>query len=93
MESHETEPTKEGKDLIDRWRSALEEQRRAESRLNSAQCEVSNATNALGKWLVPGDAVMQEKFCIWYGDSLIEAAKKDQNSFSVNVRKRGRSLS
>ena len=86
------EPTSDGKGFIDRWKDAQEELRRCKSALNSAECEVSNSTNALGKWMMPDDAATEEKICVWYGDSLIQVTKTAQNDYAVTVRKRGKAF-
>ncbi len=84
--------TREGKDHIERWQRAVAELAAAKGAVNRADCELSNATNALGKWLMPNDAKEGEKFCVWYGDSLIAAESKGNHSYTVTVRTRGRSL-
>lgn len=87
------EVTSKGKAHIDRWRAALSSLESAKSGLNRAECEVANATNALGKWLLPDDAKHGEQFCVWHGDSLIAATKVGDHDYAVTVRSRGRSLS
>lgn len=84
--------TKQGKELIERWKSADVSLNHAKSNLNRAECELSNATNALGKWLSPDDAKEGEQFSVWYGDSLITSESKGNMSYKITVRKRGRSL-
>ncbi len=84
--------THEGKAHIERWQRAVTQLADAKSAVNRADCELSNSTNALGKWLTPDDAKEGEKFCVWYGDSLIAAESKGNHSYAVTMRKRGRSL-
>ena len=86
------EPTKDGKDYIDRWTAAQEEVRRCKSSLNSAECEMSNSTNALGEWMMPNDAKNGEKFCVWYGDSMIQVVKQVNGDYDITVRARGKAL-
>jgi len=83
--------THEGKELIDRWRNTQKYLREAQEKVKKAELEVDAARDALGKWLTPDDARNGETFCVWYGDSLITAAK-NQNSYGVEIRKRGKSL-
>ncbi len=87
------EITHEGKAHIERWQRAITQLADAKSAVNRADCELSNATNALGKWLMPDDAMEGEKFCVWHGDLLIAAENKGNHAYVVTVRKRGRSLS
>ena len=86
------EPTRDGKDFIDSWKAAQEELRRCKLALSRAECEVSNSTNALGKWMMPADATTEEKICVWYGDSLIQVTKVAMNTYTVTVRKRGKAF-
>lgn len=92
------EVTLEGEQLVKSWRYAQERLAQAKSEVNRAECDVLNTTNALGRWLAPGDAKAGETFCVWYGDSLIQCfvryAPSDgvAGDFEITVRKRGRSL-
>jgi hypothetical protein len=88
----DSDVTREGIDLIDRWSRAVSQLEAAKNAVIRAECELSNATNALGKWLMPDDAKEGEKFCVWHGDSLIQAENKGNSRFAISVRKRGRSL-
>lgn len=89
-----TDPTKEGADLIERWKNAQKNVTRAEGELSRERCALSNAVNALGKWMLPNDAKDGERYCIWYGDSLIQVSreKTDGHDYKINARTRGRSL-
>ncbi|MEM6503920.1 MAG: hypothetical protein AAF711_00485 [Planctomycetota bacterium] len=82
------EPTSEGKRHIERWERSLQEVRRLKRELNKAECEVSNSTNALGKWLMPNDARVGEVIGVWNGNEIITAKKKDENNYDVDKRKR-----
>lgn len=84
--------SREGEDLVDRWQKAKISLKRAESSVSSAQCEVTNATNALSKFLLPKDATRGEKYCVWFGDSLIAAEVADVGDPIVTIRLMGRSL-
>lgn len=83
--------TSEGERLIKAWEGAIEDERRAKSALNSAECHLANSKNALGKWLVPSDAKEGEKFCVWYGDSLIQAELVRMGEYKLSIRSRGKS--
>lgn len=82
--------TKDGEDLIKRWKFAAERVRCLKRDLNLAETELLNSETALAKFLLPDDARIDEKIGIWYGDSLI-AAKCDINGHhSVELRTRGK---
>jgi len=82
--------TREGEELVARWKRAGLALERAESEVTKAQCERSNSTNALGKWLLPSDAKDGEQFCVWHGDSLLSATKNGDHDALVSVRTRGK---
>lgn len=88
----DSDVTREGRNLIDRWSRAVSQLKAAKNAVTRAECELSNATNALGKWLMPDDAKEGEKFCVWHGDSLIQAENKGNRHHAISVRKRGVSL-
>ena len=87
------EVTREGKELIERWEAANRAVKNIKSSLNRAECEARNAERALGRWLLPSDAVAGEVFNVWYGNDLIQVttaedyAQYNQN-FKVNMRRR-----
>lgn len=84
--------TREGDSLVRSWKHAQDRLARAKQEVNSAECELSNATNALGKWLMPTDAKDGETFAIWYVDSLVqvEKVKNGMHDFRLSLRARGR---
>lgn len=86
------QPTSEGKRLIDEWIGAQEHERQCRSALIRAECDRVNAMTALGKWMCPDDAKAWEKFCVWYGDNLIQVTVIDKvnANFEVTVRTRGK---
>ncbi len=90
--SESTDVTDEGKLLIDTWLDCQTNLERARSAVNSADCALSNAKNALGTWLCPTDANLGETFCVWYGSSLIQATFVSCGTYEITVRKRGRGL-
>jgi SLT domain-containing protein len=79
----------EGVQLLDRWERARTNLERINRKRNAADCELSNATNALGKWMVPDvpDA-MEEQFNIWVGNGLLSAKKVGQHDYKVEWRKK-----
>ena len=83
------EVTREVEAHIKRWKFATEQVASLKRQLNAAECELSNSTTALGKCLLPGDAQANEKFCVWYGDSLI-AARHNNGKHFVELRSQGR---
>lgn len=82
----------EGTRLIERWEQAQKSLERAKSMVNSAECELANATNELAKWMLPDDVQPGEKICVWHLDSLIqvEARKDGTHDAVVTIRTRGR---
>lgn len=88
--------TAEGDRLVKEWSLAQKRLERAKSELLSAECALVNTTNALGKWLMPPDAKQEEKFSVWYVDSLIQVEKLGNvtsNDYKVELRYRGREWS
>ena len=84
--------TSKGKELIERWKDASKGAESAKEKLIKAQRELQTAEEHLAHWLLPGDAKDGEKFCVWYGDSLITASESEETGYQVTVRKRGTSL-
>lgn len=84
------EVTRDIENHIKRWKFATEQVADLKQQLNKAECEMRNSETALAKQLLPGDAKANEKFCVWYGDSLI-AARHNNGSHFVELRTRGRS--
>lgn len=86
------EASTEGARRIERWEQAKKSLERAKSAVNSAECELANATNDLAKWMLPEDAKPGEKIGVWHLDSLIqvEASKDGMHDAVITIRKRGR---
>ncbi len=82
--------TRDVEDHIKRWKFAINNVANLKSKLSKAECELRNAETALAKCLLPGDANADEKFCVWYGDSLIAASHNSGRHF-VELRTRGQS--
>lgn len=83
----------EGEQLINRWQTAKQRLKNAKDVLGSAECELSNSTIALAKFLLPSDAKPGEKYCVWFGDALISAEiPLEGRDAKVEIRKRGESL-
>lgn len=81
--------TRDVEDHVKRWKLAAEQVRNLKRQLNKAECELRNSETALAKCLLPDDAMANEKFCVWYGDSLI-AARCNNGHDSVELRTRGK---
>lgn len=80
------QPTKETLDLVKNWTHSLRDVKQCKAALNSAECSLLNAENALGKWLTPKDAAAGEVFMIWIGDGIVSITKTDENSFKCQWR-------
>lgn len=95
MTDYTTTPNRDGADLIKDWLHAQERLRRAKSEVNSAECDVNNSMRALAKWMLPTDARAGEKFCVWFGDSLIQVEVMTEHNADpeVTIRTRGKSIS
>lgn len=78
----------EGVALIKRWDVARKNLERLRGQIASAECELANSQNELGKWMVPDvpDA-MEEQFNIWISNGLLSAKKIGQNDYQVKWRK------
>lgn len=83
--------TKQGQELIKEWISDVNTLKTSEQKIDNLRNHVSDSRNALGEWLCPGDAKVGESFCVWHGDSLIQATKRE-GGYMVVVRSRGKSL-
>ena len=57
--------------LITDWDNATERLERLRQEVNSAECALRNATNALAKWLTPDDSEDAERFSIWQNGRLL----------------------
>jgi len=87
-ETYEIEASKEGKRLIDQWILAQNRRNEAAKDLERADVDYRNATQQLGKFLVPKDTLETEVFCTWWGNRMIAAYKIPTTSFySVKIRK------
>lgn len=83
-----------GEEKIKRWLGAQRESDDLNRRARRASCDLANSEIDLGKWLTPDDAKPGEVFCVWFGDSLIQATvgQSGRSDIKVTVRKRGESL-
>lgn len=57
--------------LVARWDMAKTSVEGAKRLLNSSECDLRNATNALAKWLTPDDVQKDETFSIWKNGRLL----------------------
>lgn len=81
-----------GRNKIERWQRAVQRLDSAKRDVNSAECELENAMNDLGRWILPEDADVGEKIAIWFGDSLIQCEKTDHSgigTYRLTIRTRG----
>jgi hypothetical protein len=76
-----------GDDLLKRWLEANERLVAARRELNSAECAERNATNELGKFLVPEKSEDGEKFHVWIGNGLLQAQRLSLATYGVHWRK------
>ncbi len=83
-----TQVTKEGNTKIERHTQAIVNLRRAESNVVSAETELANATNDLGKWMMPNDALVGETIGVWKGDTISLVTKLVDNGYKIVDRKR-----
>lgn len=73
--------------LIREWETAQDRVARLKQELNSADCDLRNATTALAKWLTPDDGRDDEKFSIWQGGRLLSVMyNKTKGEATVWVR-------
>lgn len=96
-EAAHIQPTRDTLSEVRRWVDAVDHLASIKSQLNSAECEVTNATNELGRFITPKDAKVGEVFNIWIGDGLLQVTKTraDGNGdYTVSWRTRpsGKSL-
>ncbi len=83
------EPTEQ---LVKEWLSTQQRVSDIKSDLNSAQCRMHNAENALGKRLAPGDMVDGEEIGLWVRlnseqERLVVMRRKDPQTFTLRFRK------
>ncbi len=80
--------TEKTRGLVQRWINAKTNLKRIDREQSSAQCELSNAVNELGKWLVPNDLKQgTEPFNIWFGSGIIQANRTEANNYEIKWRK------
>lgn len=90
MSDEPMKTTAEGERLIKDWQFAQTRLERTRQEVNSAECAVMNAANALGKWLMPPNATDGDKAAVWFHDSLVEGERKDIHTYVVRLRYRGK---
>jgi hypothetical protein len=78
----------EGVKLLDRWHRAGEALQRANREKQNAECEMANATEALGAWMVPaGPEYVGMQLNLWVGDGLLAAKRCENGNHQVQWRK------
>jgi len=83
--------TSKGEELVKTWLAAKKRVELVRADLEKALRELQTSEERLAIWLLPDDAKCDEKYCVWYGDSLISAQEKEDN-YEVSIRKRGKSI-
>lgn len=73
--------------VVERWGNAVDALANLKRQISSAECELSNAANDLGKFLAPDDAVDGEIFNIWYGSKILCVQKIGQHDYKISWRK------
>lgn len=66
--------TNESAKLIKDWQRTKKQAVNARQNYLSSLKSREAAKRKLADWLLPKDAKVGEKFCIWYGDSLIQVS-------------------
>lgn len=64
-----------GQAKLERWIEAKKRIEGLRRDMNSAECELSNATNDLGAWMMPKDAKDGETFNVWITDGILQATR------------------
>ena len=76
-------------EYITRWESAERRLKEVQRELTSAECELSNSVNALGKVLCPENCKIGEEFSIWTDSKLVTVKKIGNSDYEVSWRKYG----
>lgn len=74
MGEYSIEPVRKIAEAINDWQKAKVRVEQTEKAAVVAKQDLMQAEQVLAEWLVPKDAKGGEKFCIWYGNSLIQVA-------------------
>lgn len=79
-------------ELVEQWSRARASLKDAKQRVAFLECDLENSQNALGRRLVPADAMAGESFCVWTRidrkqEVLIQATKVDEHTFKLSIRK------
>lgn len=78
--------TEKTRSLVQRWINAKNNKLRLDREISSAMCEVSNAANELGKWLVP-EPSCDEPFNIWFGSGILQAKRTGDTQYAISWSK------
>jgi hypothetical protein len=82
--------THEGERLIKDWQECVRNYADRKKDAERAHAELLVIEKNLANWLLPEDAMTLEKYCVWYGDSMIAAYRLADGTLKVGVRKSGR---
>lgn len=86
------EITSEVKRLIDTWQNNKRLLKDARNTVTVRENEFIRSEADLGRFLLPDDAKKKEKFCVWYGDSLLCVELKESGTPKLTIRNHGKSL-
>jgi hypothetical protein len=76
--------TEKTRTLVDCWIGSKKRCESAKRELSSAETELANVTNELGRWLVPEEHTGPEPFNIWFGSGVLSASyRKDRMEYIV----------
>ena len=88
--------TRKGKELIENWHAAKRRVADLKDKLHRAILEAEETEQSLGELLVLEDAGPQEKFCMWYEDTLVQAwretGSKLDHDYTIIIRTQGKAL-
>lgn len=84
---YELHPTNHGKRLLEEWVAASIETDRSRATFERHTANEKEAETKLGSWMLPPDAQVGEKICMWNGPNLIQA-EKTADGARVTIRSR-----
>lgn len=77
--------TRDGARLVEAWQHAKDQVRTYKGLTANAIIDMETAEKALIEWLLPADAQIGEKICVWYGEALIQAEVIGRNPTKANL--------
>lgn len=82
----ETGVTKQVEEKVKRWIEAVNHEKQCRSYLNSAETEILNSIEELGRLLSPKDAKPGEVFNIWYSNGLLRVEILAGHKYDISWR-------